>query len=164
MNALRGRVDDFGYRQHGVVAGWQLLADGLSRGQVDTALRGLRRAFRDVCAVGDLTELGWYMAAALAMGPSGAISHATALMLMGLRPFKPFDLHVSHTGGHRASREGLVPHRRRAPFDTWTWAGIPLTTPTQSLRDADLPPHELYRALERAGALPPVVSHQQRRH
>ena len=135
------------------MAGWQLAAEGWSRNQIDAALRGMRRVFRDVCAEGDLSELGWYRAAALSMGPTGTISHVSALMLMGLRPFSPHDLHVSPAGGYRAPRDGLVPHRRRAPFETWTWAGIPVTTPAQSLKDADLLPHELYRAVERAEIL-----------
>ena len=153
MSTLRDRVDVLFSSQHGAVAGWQLVAEGWSRSQVDAALRGLRRVFRDVCAHGDLSELGWYRAAALSMGPTGAISHLSALMLMGLRPFKPHDLHVSYEGGYRAPRAGLVPHRRRAPFETRTWAGIPVTSLTQSLKDADLAPHELYRAIEQAEVL-----------
>jgi hypothetical protein len=136
-------------RQHDVVAHWQLLQAGLSDNQVREALRGLRRVHRGVCALGDLTELGWYMAAALAHGPSAAISHVSALMLMELRPFEPGDIHVSFTGGGRARRAGVVPHRRRH-METGTCHGIPVTSPNQSLKDADLQPHELYRALEEA--------------
>ena len=153
MSELRDRVDVLLAAQQGAVAGWQLAAEGWSRGQIDAALRGMRRVFRDVCADGDLSELGWYRAAALSMGPTGTVSHVSALMLMGLRPFKPHDLHVSYVGGYREARSGLVPHRRRAPFDTWTWAGIPVTTPSQSLKDAGLAPHELYRAMEQAERL-----------
>lgn len=150
MTPLRVQVEHLTAAQHGTAAGWQLIERGMTRDQVRVALRGLRRVFRGVVAVGDLSELGWYMAAALAMGRTGAISHLSALMLMGLRPYKPIDIHVSHAGGAREARDGLIPHRRRAPFETWTWAGIPVTTPSQSLRDADLPSHELYRAIEQA--------------
>src|SRR5688500_7451635 len=100
-------------RQHDVVANWQLSRLGMSETQIREALRGLRRVHRGVCALGDLTELGWYMAAALAMGPTGAISHLSALMLLGLRPYEPHDIHVSFSGGGRSRRDGLIPHRRR---------------------------------------------------
>ena len=149
MTSIASRLDDLASKHHQVVAGWQLLSEGFSRGQVDTALRGLRRIHRDVCALGDLTELGWYMAAALALGPSAAISHVSALMLLGLRPFRPGDIHVSAVGGERAPRDGVIPHRRRH-MDTGTCHGIPVTSPTQSLKDARLMPHGLYRALEEA--------------
>ncbi len=153
MSALSVQVDVLLSQQHGAVAGWQLVARGWRRSQIDAALRGLRRVYRDVCAVGDLSELGWFMASALAMGPTGAISHVSALMLLGLRPYAPTAIHVSHAGGARAAREGLIPHRRRGPFDTTTWANIPVTTPDQSLKDAALLPHERYRAFEQAGLL-----------
>ncbi len=131
-----------------MVAAWQLARHGSAK-QVEVALRGLRRAFRGVWALGDPDELGWFMAAALAMGPSGAVSHSSALMLLGLRPYEAGDIHVTHAGGGRTSREGLIPHRRAAP-DVGLCRGIPVTSPTQSLWDADLEPHELYRALEEA--------------
>lgn len=130
-----------------MVAAWQLRH--LTRNQLGVALRGLRRIHRGVCAVGDIGELGWYMAAALAMGPTGAISHLSALMLMGLRPYRPGDIHVSFTGGGRGARPGLRLHRRLT-MQNGTCEGIPVTSPTQSLIDADLKPHELYRALEEA--------------
>ena len=137
-------------RQFGAAAGWQLRRRGLSRAQVDEMLRGRRRVFRDVCAHGDLDEFGWYMAAALAYGETAAVSHLSALMLLGLRPFEPHDIHVSFSGGGRRGHEGTVPHRR-TQMETGLWDGvIPVTSPTQSLKDADLAPHELYRALEEA--------------
>ena len=89
MSALSVQVDVLLSQQHRAVAGWQLLARGWRRSQVDAALRGMRRVYRDVCAPGDLTELGWFMASALAMGPTAAISHVSALMLLGLRPYAP---------------------------------------------------------------------------
>jgi very-short-patch-repair endonuclease len=148
MSKASCQVDGWAGRQHGVVAGWQLARD-FTRREIAEALRGLRRVHRGVCAVGDLTELGWYMAAALAMGPSGAVSHLSALMLLGLRPYVPGDIHVSHIGGGRGQRPGLRTHRRRE-LDVGTCNGIPVTSPTQSLRDANLKPYELYRALEEA--------------
>lgn len=148
MNSLRGRVWDIAGGQHGVVARWQLRAMGMSAEEAKTALRGARRVHRGVAALGDLDELGWYMAAALASGPGAAISHTSALMLLGLRPHQPGDIHVSvPRGGGRSERDGLIIHRRQR-FDSGTSHGIPVTSPTQSLVDADLETYELYRALE----------------
>ena len=149
MSAISFQVDVLLSEQHGAVAGWQLIERGWSRGQVDAALRRLRRVHRDVCADEDLSELGWFMAAALAMGPSGRISHVSALQLMELRPHKPGDIHVSHAGGGRAQRDGLILHRR-SHDEHWIYKGIPTVSPTRALQDADLKPHELYRALDLA--------------
>ena len=147
MSAISLQVDVLLGEQHDVVDGWQLLERGWSRRQVDAALRGMTRAFRDVCARGDLTEPGWFMAAALSMGPTGRISHLSALQLIELRPFKPGGIHVSHTGGGRAQRDGLILHRR--DYDEhWTYKNIPCVSPTRALAEADLEPHELYRALD----------------
>ena len=149
MTPLACHFEDLAGKQHGAAAGWQLAQRGLSPGQVKAALRGRLRVFRDVCALDDLTELGWLMAAALAYGRTAAVSHVSALMLLELRPFEPGEIHVSFTGGGRRGHGGTVPHRRRA-METGTCHGIPVTSPNQSLKDADLEPYALYRALEEA--------------
>ncbi len=59
MNAISRQVSGLAFAQHDVVATWQLRRLGLSPDRVDTALRGLRRVHRGVCAVSDLTELGF---------------------------------------------------------------------------------------------------------
>lgn len=150
METVRGRVRDLARRQYDVVGVWQLRQLGLGTGAIKAALRGWRRVHHGVCAPGDLSELGWYMAAALAGGPGAAISHLSALMLLGLRPQQPGDIHVTvpRVGGRR-ERLGLVIHRRRR-VDAGTFVGIPVTSPTQSLKDAGIEPYELYRALEEA--------------
>lgn len=151
MGGLLGRVEDLARGQHGVVAVWQLRRGGWSAGQIKAGLRGMRRVHRGVCALGDLTERGWYMAAALAGGPDALISHASASMLLGLRPSRPGDIHVTMAGrGGRTHRDGIVPHRPRCRPAPWVCDGIPVTSPSQTLREADLAPHELYRALEEA--------------
>lgn len=150
MNPHRGRVVDIADRQHGCVAFWQLRAQGLERAEAQRALRGLPRAFRGVCALRDLDLHGWLMAATLALGPGAAISHLTALQLRGLRPWEPGPIHVSvPRGGGRSTRDGLEIHRRLG-FDSGTYEGIPVTTQAQSLIDADLQSHQLYRAIEQA--------------
>ena len=159
MDTLLGRIKDLATRQHDVVAIWQLRALDWSAGQIKSGLRGLRRVHHGVCALGDLSELGWYMAAALAGGPGAAVSHLSALMLMGLRPTKPGDIHITLAKrGGVSEREGLVPHRPRKAPEVWTYKNIPVTSPTQSLLDADLKPHELYRALEEAEKRPLPLS------
>ena len=149
MDTHLGRVCVVAEQQHGVVARWQLVRWGWSRTAIDAGMRGLRRVFRGVCALGDLTERGWFMAAALAGGPGAVVSHLSALQVMDLRPCGPGDIHVTlpkrSGAGHR---EGIIFHRPVVPPEIWKYKGIPVTSPNQSLRDADLKPHELYRALD----------------
>ena len=150
MNAFRGRVWDMAARQRGAVARWQLRAGGLAEDEAKAALRGLKRAFRGVCIVEDLDDRGWLMAAALAGGPGAAISHATAAQLLGLQPHRAEPLHVSvPTRGGRSMRDGLVFHRRLG-FESGTYDGVPVTSPSQTLQDGNLLPYELYRAIEEA--------------
>ena len=141
---------DIAARQHQVVAFWQLRRDGMSKEEAHAALRGLPRAFRGVAMLGELGLHGWLMAAALACGPGAAISHLTALQLRGLRPWQPGPIHLSvPRGGGRSRRDGLEIHRRLS-FESVRFHGIPVTRAAQSLLDADLQPHELYRAIEEA--------------
>ena len=159
MNALALQVCGLASAQHDVIATWQLRAMGWSRGQIREALREFRRVFRGVCAIGDLTELGWFMAAALSMGPTGRISHLSALQLMELRRFTAGDIHVSHAGGGRTQREGLTLHRRTSD-ERWEYKNVPCVRPTRALAEADLKPHELYRALDIAQRRGIVVDDQ----
>ena len=150
MTTTLGRVCNLAERQHGAVAVWQMRAFGLSRGQIVAVSRRLRPVFRGVYAVTDLSLLGWYRAATLALGPDAVLSHLSALMLFGLRPLQPSRIHVSvPRGGERAIREGIIVHRRRQ-MEIGTCQGIPVTSPGQALRDANLAPFELFRAVEAA--------------
>jgi very-short-patch-repair endonuclease len=151
MDDRLGPIFDLAGRQHGVVARWQMTRF-LSKLELDVATRQWTRVTRGVYAVGELDDLSFFMAAALAYGPKAVISHLSALMVIGLRPLKPGDIHVSvpHTGVRR-ERTGIEVHRRRAL--AWGHSGvIPVTDPTQSLVDANLERYELYRALEEAEA------------
>jgi very-short-patch-repair endonuclease len=136
--------------QRGLIAVWQMRRMRIPRAQIDVVARQLRRVHRGVYATGDLDELGWYLAAVLALGPGAAISRLSALMLLGLRPFAAGDIHVTvPRGGGRSVRDGIVVHRSR-DLERSRQLGIPITSPTQALRDAPLARHELYRALEKA--------------
>ena len=150
MDTDVGRVLAACERQNGLIALWQLDRLGVAEEQVDVIRRQLRRVYRGVYALGDLDEWGWPHAAVLSCGPGAALSHASALVPLGLREEAPPDVHVSvPRGGGRSARDGIVPHRRMT-IERWRAQGIPVTSPTQSLRDANLQPHELYRALEQA--------------
>lgn len=151
MTTILGRIHEVAERQHDVVAHWQHGGLDLTPQQMSTAARGWRRVHRGVYALGDLTELGWLMAAALAGGPNAFISHRSALMVLGLRPYEPgvIDVTVEGRPGRR-ERDGLLFHRPRGIIDGGRCHGIPVTSPTASLKDADLQPYELYRALEQA--------------
>lgn len=149
MNRLAFQVCVLAEERHEVIALWELRQLGWSAHAIREGTRGLRRIFRGVCAIGELTELGWYMAAARSMGPTGRVSHVSAVQLMGLSRYSPGDIHVTHAGGGRAEREGLALHRRAA-VDHWTYRNIPTTSPTQALLEAELKPWELYRAIDLA--------------
>lgn len=83
---------------------WQMLRFlGLTRGEAGRVTRRLVRVYRGVYAVRELDELGWFRAATLALGPDASLSHLSAAMLLGLRPYRPHAFHVSLPGnGGRA--------------------------------------------------------------
>jgi hypothetical protein len=145
------RVCNLAERQHGAVAVWQMRGElRLTRGEIVAVTRRLEPIFKGVYAVDDLSALGWYRAATLALGPEAVLSHASAVALFELRPYQPTRIHVSVPGnGGRGEREGIKVHRRTR-MEVGDYNGIPVTSPTQSLKDADLAPFELYRALEEA--------------
>ena len=150
MDTIFWRIFGLAVRQHRVVARWQLLRAGLTERQIAYAWGGLRRVHQGVRAVGELSQLGRYMAAALALGPHAVVSHVSALMLLGLLPHEDGDIHVSVPGySGRRQRPGLRVHRQQV-LDSGSCLGIPVTSPTQALRDADLPRCLLYRAIEEA--------------
>src|SRR5436305_2401132 len=75
-------------RQHGVVARWQLLRAGLGAGAVDLRVRRgrLHVIHRGVYAVGHsvLSLDGYRMAAVLAAGEGGVLSHRDACAAYGI--------------------------------------------------------------------------------
>ena len=155
MNSNLGRVMDLADKQQGAVAVWQMRAQlRLQTGQIRAVCRRLIRVHHGVYAIRELDELGWFRAATLALGPEAAISHRSALMLLELRPYLPSPIDVSVPGrGGRERRDGIRIHRPRGLTEVGTCRGIPVTSPTQSLRDAALEPYALYRALEQAEKL-----------
>ena len=161
MNERIGRISrELERRQHGVFSVWQLRR-WFSRGQVERWLLDARppRVHRGVYGV-PAEPWGRYMAAALALGPAAAIAQISGVRLWGMRDPDPEEaIHVAVPGrGGRERRDGVVIHRpMRVPKAHRH--GIPVTTPTQCLKNADLQPHELYRALEQAERLWLPVDH-----
>ena len=116
MESTFGRICNLAEKQHGAVGVWQLRDElGLSRAEIVAGVRRLTRVHHGVYALGELTELGWYRAATLALGAHAVVSHLSALQLLELRPIEPGAIHVSvpRAGGRRA-RDGVVVHRRGA--------------------------------------------------
>jgi very-short-patch-repair endonuclease len=150
MDEIYWRIFGLALRQHKAVARWQLTRLGMTTSEIETVWRGLRRVHQGVRSIGPLSDLGRFMTAALALGPSAVVSHRSALMLLGLLPREDGDIHVSVPGyGGRRDRDGLRIHRQAA-LDAGRCMGVPVTSPSQALNDADLERHELYRALEEA--------------
>lgn len=141
-------------RQHGVVARAQLLAAGMSpkavRHRVET--RRLTPLHRGVYRLGETeTRLTRLMAAVLAAGPTGALSHHAAAELHGFGPQRPGPIDVTVTQGHARQKPGLRVHRARH-IDRVNIQGIPTTTPARTLLDLAtvLPERDLHRAIEEA--------------
>ena len=132
------RIATLAERQHGVVAGRQLLAAGLSAKAIEYQLRTARlhRVQRGVYAVGHrrLSREGEWMAAILA-APGAVLSHRSAAELWELRERRGGRIHV--TGPRRLHpRSSLVAHLRLLPGDERTvHNGIPTTTVPRTLLD-----------------------------
>jgi very-short-patch-repair endonuclease len=129
-------------KQHGVISRAQLLRLGFSSKEIKHRLANGRlfRVFRGVYAVGrrELSPEGTWMAAILACDEKqAAISHESAVALYGIgrnRLLRP--VHVSLPAvGRRQEREGIVVHRRRAPFEVTERRGIRVTTPECTIID-----------------------------
>lgn len=149
-------------RQHGVVTRRQLIEAGVPAHRVDRRVnaRRLRTVHAGVYLVGPLeAPRAREMAAALACGPGGVVSHGSAAWLWGQagagRP-APAPPHVIARGAD-CRRGGIVVHRiltLRADEST-RLDGIPVTTPARTLLDlaATMTSRELERALAETIAL-----------
>jgi very-short-patch-repair endonuclease len=149
-------------RQHGVVSINQLYAVGLSKSAVWKRSRAgrLHSLHRGVYAVGHTApnnDRRW-MAAVLALGAGGVLSHRSAAALWELmRPRNgPVDVSLPSRNGRRR-REGIRIHRPvllKAP-ETTRRRGIPVTSPARTLADlrATVPAEDLRRAIRQADVL-----------
>lgn len=143
--------------QHGVLTTGQLLELGVSEGALRRRVEAgrLHRIHRAVYAVGtpSLTRDGRFMAAVLAAGDGGALSHGSAAWLWDIRDglLSPIDVTIPNTNG-RKPRPGLRIHRPRPPLETTTHRGIRVTTVPRTLIDLaeTITPRQLERAIDEA--------------
>lgn len=135
-------------RQHGVIAGWQLRACGLSPAAIAHRVRRgrLHRVHRGVFAVGrpDVPAPGRVLAAILAAGPGTAASHLSSALLLGILPagadrdvgLGPVDVTVAD--GRRArARPGVRCHETRLLGSReLRWCGpVPVTSAARTALD-----------------------------
>jgi very-short-patch-repair endonuclease len=144
-------------RQHGVVARRQLRELGLSDAAIANRVAAgrLHRVHHGVYALGHtvLAARGRWMAAVLAAGPHGVLSHASAAALWELRASAAVIVDVTIAGGGSRKRPGLRIHRARdLAGQTTTHDGIPVTTPARTILDlaATLQRRPLERLLDQA--------------
>jgi len=126
-------------KQHGVVAWRQLIALGLTEGQIKSRIKDgqLLPLHRGVFALGHrrIGLYGEWMAAVLACGPGAVLSHGTAAQLWGIRRSrKPIE--VTRVSGHRRPHGVRLHQTRSLPTEHVTVeTGIPVTTIERTLLD-----------------------------
>jgi very-short-patch-repair endonuclease/predicted transcriptional regulator of viral defense system len=144
-------------RQLGLVTTEQLNMVGLSRDAIMTRCRrgNLHRVYHGVYLLGipPMPPGARELAAVLACGGSGLVSHRSAAVLWGMVDPLP-SMHVTVVGRKYRSREGLKVHRSSHldPLDATTKNGIPLTAPARTLIDfaGEADDSELERAISEA--------------
>ncbi len=147
-------IADLAYRQHGVVALWQLREVGLSAGAARQRVNDhrWRRVHVGVYAAGHapLTVRARYAAAVLACGPDAALSHRSAADLRSLRDSARFAIDVSSPTRRGRGRHGIDAHRGESLLarDVERVDAIPCTSVARTL--LDLAEVINRRALERA--------------
>lgn len=155
---VEAAIADLATRQHGVVSREQLEALGVGRGAIQWRLRNrrLHRVHQNVYAVGhrDLSAKGRWMAAVLATGWDGALSHRSAGALHGIRATSRSRIEL--TSPRRHSRPGLEVHQATlAGAEVAVVDAIRVTTTERTLLDLAgvIPAGDMERAVERADAL-----------
>jgi very-short-patch-repair endonuclease len=144
-------------RQHGLVTRAQLLELGLNRGSIAhrIELGRLRPVHRGIYTIGHrlLSRDGRWMAAVLACGPEGVLSHHAAAALWGIRQSTRIEVTARAT---RHPRRGVVIHRGVVrPDERTKHREIPTTTVPRTLLDlsAVVHPNDLRSALRQAEQL-----------
>ena len=141
--------------QHGAFTIGQACALGVSASgvQARVAAARLHRIHRGVYSIVPerlMTREGLFMAAVLAAGTGGALSHRSAASLLGLRPGSSRKIDVIVPTRVQRKRPGLDIHRSvtLTPADVATVENIPCTTVSRTL--LDLADAVSRRSLERA--------------
>jgi very-short-patch-repair endonuclease len=148
-------IDRVAGRQHGVISRRQLLSHGWDSSRIARELRArrLHRLHAGVYAVGHraLSDRGRWMAAVLACGPDGVLSHHSAAALWRL-PVRDNGL-TRITATHRRRRPGIAIHRAQLhPRDHTTRHGIRITSLARTLADIShsLDDERFHRAVKEA--------------
>lgn len=127
-------------QQHAVVSRRQLLALGFSRRAITGRLqRGhLHEVFLGVYVVGArrINRKGRWMAAVLAAGEGGLLSHRSAARLWGLMPPVAERVDITCTPGRVVRRKGIGAHESLVADDEREVVdGIPVTSPFRTIFD-----------------------------
>lgn len=150
-------VGEIADRQHGVVSRVQLVAAGLSHGEVDRSIAAgrLRLMFRGVYSVGHavVSTEGWCQASLLACGDDSVLGHRTAAHLWSFRhtDLYPLSVIVPRNAGRRIER--IQSRRMRLDRNDWMILnGLEVTTPARTIVDmaGESSPREVRRLVERA--------------
>lgn len=144
-------------RHHGVAGRDELLAAGVSRGQIKGSLKAgrLRPMFRGVYSVGHaaVSTEGWCQAALLACGEDAVLGHRTASHLWSFRRDDIFPVSVIVPGSGGRKHDRIEVRRTRLDSSEWmTLDGLRLTTPARTIVDmaGELSPRAMRRLVERA--------------
>lgn len=126
-------------RQHGVLAWRQLVALGLTEGQIKSRVKDgqLVLLHRGVFALGHrrVGLYGEWIAATFACGPGAVLSYGTAAQLWGIRGSRR-PIEVTRVSGHRRPHGVRLHQTRTLPDEHVTIeAGIPVTTLERTLLD-----------------------------
>lgn len=126
--------------QHGVVARRQLLERGMGGKAIDGRLRRgrLHEYLRGVYVVGArrISRKGRWMAAVLAAGEGGLLSHRSAARLWRLMPPASERVDVTCPPGRVVRRKGIVAHESLVADDEREEVdGIPVTSPFRTIFD-----------------------------
>ncbi len=128
-------------QQHGVISRDQMRRLGFKDGAISHAATSgrLHRVFHGVYALGHarIAERGRLMAATLACGKGGVLSHRSAGALLKLLDGGPVVIDVIAPPSHGRGIDGIYLHRVRPPRleETGTVSGIPCTSPARTLVD-----------------------------
>jgi hypothetical protein len=129
-------------KQHGVVAHWQLLNAGASKGLTFSRRGGglLIPVHHGVYALGRarLSREGWWMAAVLACGPGAVLSHFSAGHLWGMcGSYGSIEVLRQSGGFHPKGHRGVRLHqtRRLEPYEVTVERGIPVAVMERVLLD-----------------------------
>jgi very-short-patch-repair endonuclease len=151
----QGRIERLASRSYGVVTRAQLLAAGLTVGQIKSRLGTgeLLREYPTVYRVGHRapSHEARYLAAVWACGRGAVLSGRAAGHLLGIIATPPSMPEVTAPTERRIP--GIRTHRNRTPVEATVWRGIPVTSPARTLVDLSsvLAVADLARACHEAG-------------